>query len=106
MTLSFRHPKADLLAGFASRSLTADEQRAVGQHLETCVRCRETVVALRAVGDVANDAQPSDAMLERIITSRSTGVRMVLPTEDVSITTTTRPKTLVVGLATAAALLA
>jgi len=106
MTLWFRHPNADLLAGFASRSLATDEQRAVGQHLETCVRCRETVVALRAVEDLASDAQPTDAVLERIITSRSAGVRMVLPMGDVSVATTRRPGALVAGLATAAALLA
>lgn len=105
MTL-FGHPKPDLLAGFASRSLTADDQRAVGRHLETCVRCRESVVAVRAVADLASDAQPSDAVLERIISSRSAGVRTVLPTEDVNVPNATRPGILVAGLATAAALLA
>jgi len=105
MMWSFRHPKADLLAGFASRTLTADEHRTVAQHLEACIRCRETVAALRAVGDLASDAEPSDAVLERILASRSAGVRTILPTDDISVTAPRRSRAWVAGIAAAAALL-
>jgi len=105
MTWWFRHPKADLLAGFASRALTADEQRTVARHLEACVRCRETVAELRAVEHLASNDQASDALLERILASRSAGGRAVLPTEDLTVAPRRRPGTLVAGLATAAALL-
>jgi hypothetical protein len=101
----FQHPKADLLEGFASRGLTGHDQRSVAQHLESCVACRETVTALRSVEDVARDAEPGDRLLERIVASRSAGVRSILPTEDVRVSAPGRTAR-VVGLATAAALLA
>jgi hypothetical protein len=101
----FQHPKADLLEGFASHVLTAAEQRTVAQHLESCVACRETVTALREVENVARDAEPGDRLLERIVASRSAGVRSILPTEDVRVSAPGRTARLV-GLATAAVLLA
>jgi hypothetical protein len=37
------HPPADLLAGFAERSLTSVEQNKVATHIAACVECREVV---------------------------------------------------------------
>ena len=99
------HPKADLLEGFASRALAASQQHTVAQHLESCVACRETVTALRDVESVARDAEPGDRLLERIVASRSAGVRTILPTEDIGVPASRR-SAWVAGLATAAVLLA
>src|SRR5438034_4350130 len=106
MNWSFSHPNTDTLGGFASRTLATPDERRVAQHLESCTECRDTVVVLRAVDDLERDAQPRDEVLERILSTRSTGHRTILPTGDATAPRRRRPLTRLAWLVAAAALLA
>ena len=84
MRLHFRHPTVDELGDFLSDS--PDESRArISAHLTRCQRCRDTLQLLREVSNAASTVPtdgPSQSVLDRVLASRASDARIILPTAD------------------------
>ena len=84
MRLHFRHPTVDDLGGVLSDS--ADESRAwITAHLKGCQRCRDTVQFVREASNAASaipPVGPSESLLGRVLDSRASDTRMILPIVD------------------------
>jgi thiol-disulfide isomerase/thioredoxin len=84
MQFSFRHPAfgelADILAG------SSDKSRArIASHLERCQRCRDSLQFLRetsAAAAAVPSEGPSSALLDRVLASRASAKRIILPIAD------------------------
>jgi thiol-disulfide isomerase/thioredoxin len=86
--LTLYHPTLDALSDFLADD-DARSRTVVAAHLEGCQRCRESLRFLRSVTAAAASvpvAVPSDALFDRVLTSRAAGVRTILPTGE------TRPR--------------
>lgn len=105
MITSILHPRAITLQRFADGRLSRSRTGRVARHLSACARCRGRVAFSRHVGKIAREMEPleaGDAMLERIVASRDSGTRFILPGDDSSIHGSNRRR---VSLVAAAAIL-
>ncbi len=84
MRIFARHPDAETLSQYASRTLNEDERLATGRHLEQCTTCRETVKVLRQLTDLGAESVESQSqdILARVLDSRAAGARALLPTAE------------------------
>jgi hypothetical protein len=85
MRILARHPDAETLSQYASRTLNEDERLATGRHLEQCTTCRETVKVLRQLTDLGAEPVESpsqDDILARVLDARAAGARALLPTAE------------------------
>ncbi|MEO7043313.1 MAG: TlpA disulfide reductase family protein [Gemmatimonadaceae bacterium] len=84
MRLHFRHPTAAELGDYLSDS--PDESRArIAAHLVECQRCRDNLQFVREVSSAASGVptdEPSASVLDRVLASRASDTRLILPTAD------------------------
>ena len=82
MPIHFRHPSLDRLAELGAESSAPDRQR-IARHVRDCPRCQDRLRFIRrlerAGPDVLSAELPS-GVLDRALTSRTAGVRIIAPT--------------------------
>ncbi len=72
------HPDADVLSGYANRTLDEGDQRSSAEHLESCEPCRDSVMILRRLMVSEGGALPP-RVLDKVLEGRTTGRRVILP---------------------------
>ncbi|MEJ7758034.1 MAG: zf-HC2 domain-containing protein [Gemmatimonadaceae bacterium] len=85
MTISLFHPRAGALQRFADGETTPLEHSRVSAHLTSCHQCRRTVGSTRDVTAQARlIASPtvSPELIEKILSTRAAGDRIILPRDD------------------------
>src|SRR5258708_12008174 len=75
------HPDADVLSGYANRTLDEGDQRSIAEHLESCEPCRDSVMILRQLTVSEGGALPP-RVLDKVLEGRTTGRRVILPVDD------------------------
>src|SRR5260370_3492957 len=75
------HPDADVLSGYANRTLDEGDQRSSAEHLESCEPCRDSVMILRRLMVSEGGALPP-RVLDKVLEGRTTGRRVILPVDD------------------------
>src|SRR5258708_23822948 len=75
------HPDADVLSGYANRTLDEGDQRSIADHLESCEPCRDSVMILRQLTVSEGGALPP-RVLDKVLEGRTTGRRVILPVDD------------------------
>src|SRR5258708_21273044 len=75
------HPDADVLSGYANRTLDEGDQRSIAEHLESCEPCRDSVMILRQLTVSEGGALPP-LWLDKVLEGRTTGRRVILPVDD------------------------
>lgn len=106
MLFAWRHPDLETLTRFLERARDGRRDR-LSAHLQKCPRCRESLAFLKKLQEVEKRGpgiEPSEDLLARILADRSSGARVILPTEEVA--PVSRRKGHLAALATAAALVA
>lgn len=75
------HPREESLLAFQDHRLDDRRRRRLAGHLSGCQRCRNVVQSHRAVRGVFALEAPfaPDGVLERVLASRASGMKMVLP---------------------------
>ena len=83
MRIPFLHLPLDLLSAFAAGELDVDAHRRAAEHLRDCAECQESLRFIHQVNAPATaaPAPASDALLARIVASRESGARTILPAE-------------------------
>jgi hypothetical protein len=100
------HPRVIALQRFADGELAPARAERVARHLSACARCRGRVAFSRRVARIAREMAPleaGDTILERIVASRDSGARVILPGDDSSAHRNSRQR--IALLAAAAALI-
>lgn len=84
MQLPFTHPSLAILSAFVADELAPTVHGKIAAHLQQCSQCQQSLRFIHAVNGPAVAALPaedsaSDALLERIMQSRASGDRAILP---------------------------
>jgi thiol-disulfide isomerase/thioredoxin len=84
MLSSLRHPRPDQLSDFLAGEADASRSE-IAAHLERCAECRESLQFLRDVTTVAREVPaegPATGLRARMLASRASGTRTILPVQD------------------------
>jgi len=82
--MTLLHPREDTLLRYAAGSAAESLRRRVANHLASCDRCRRVVTStrdLRSSLASADVVAAPDALFTRIMASRASGARVLLPVE-------------------------
>jgi hypothetical protein len=88
------HPRNTTLNRYADRTLDPSAMRRVGEHLISCLRCREVVDQINDLGArtrAASAPVASTEMLYRILARREAGERVILPVLELTRERTAKP---------------
>src|SRR5260370_35260925 len=72
------HPDADVLSGYANRTLDEGDQRSIAEHLESCEPGRDSVMILRQLTGPEGRAVPP-RVLDKVLEGRTAGRAVSLP---------------------------
>lgn len=79
-----KHATLSQLSRYVDEALQAAERLRVEAHLRDCQRCRGEIAFMRKIGHAARDAsvpRPPSNLLDRIVASRASGHRVILPAQ-------------------------